>query len=133
MNRLFDGFLVDWDTGFPAAAWGAFTPRIDLTEGEKAFILSAELPGMTEKDIDLRLSGDLLTISGEKKNERKEQNGDHLFAERTFGAFSRTIRVPREVDQDKVQAEFRKGVLTVRLPKQAAAAPGSRKIAVSAE
>ncbi len=130
MNRLFDGFLQDWDRSLDRPS--GFTPRVDMTEDGKAFTLTAELPGMTDKDIEVSLTKDLLTIRGEKRNERLDERSGYYYSERTYGSFSRTVRLPREILADKMQADFRKGVLTVTLPKTTTGAPGARKIAIQA-
>jgi HSP20 family protein len=132
MNRLFDGFLQGWDKE-PAEGFGAFTPRIDMAEDEKSLILSAELPGMNDKDIEVSLSRDLLTIRGEKKHEQEQRRGNYFYSERSFGSFARTVRMPREVDADKVRAEFKKGILKITLPKTLPAGKETRKIAVTQE
>lgn len=130
MNRLFDGFLQDWGMHDLQRGISSFNPRIDMTEDEQSIRITAELPGMTDKDIDISLSRDTLTIKGEKKNEKEEQKGNYFYSERSFGAFSRTIRVPREIDAGKVQAEFRKGVLVITIAKTAPVTQETRKIPV---
>jgi HSP20 family protein len=124
MNRLFDEFF----RGFGLAPFGAlgeqwelFSPRVDVVEGDEQIEISAELPGMDEKDIEVSLSRDVLTISGEKreKEERKGENYYHM--ERSYGSFRRSIPLPCEIDGDKAEAAFKKGVLTITLPKTAKA------------
>lgn len=132
MNRLFDGFLQDWDRDHFTGGMTVFTPRIEVTEDEKAVTIAAELPGISEKEIDVSINGDSLTICGEKKDEREERKGNYFYSERSFGSFSRTIRIPGEVDADKIQADFGKGILRVVLPKTAQA-KNLRRITVKAE
>jgi HSP20 family protein len=132
MNRMFDAFNHNWGLGvFPEFA-GAVMPRLDVTEDAKAFTVTAELPGINEKDIDLSISGDTLTITGEKKEEKEDgdKNKSYYYSERSYGAFSRSITLPRQIEIDKVAASFKKGVLTITLPKTAAAVEATKKIDV---
>jgi len=92
-------------------------PDIDETEDDKAFYVSIELPGMDEKDVDITLSGRLLTIRGEKKEDDKQEGKDYYRRERKFGSFRRTLELPGEVDETKIEASFRKGILKVELPR----------------
>jgi HSP20 family protein len=144
MNRLFDEFDRDfWLTPFrrPTFAaepfwrrelsWSA-TPAVDIAEGEKAYEISAELPGLDEKDIEVKLANGGLTIKGEKREEKEERKKDYYLHERHFGAFERYFRLPEEVDAEKIEASFKKGVLTVTLPKRPEAQKAEKKIAVKA-
>jgi HSP20 family protein len=133
MNRLFDSFNRSWElTAFPEFA-GAFMPRMEVSEDAGVFIVTAELPGMSEKDIDLSVSGDTLTVRGEKKEEREDKSRNYYYSERSYGSFTRSIPLPRQVDTDRVSASFKKGVLTITLPKTAAAMDGTKKIPVKTE
>jgi HSP20 family protein len=117
-DRLFEDF---WrGVGASATAGGAFVPRMDVEEREGEYLVTAELPGLEEKDFQLEVHGDMLTISGEKKREGGEPRGAH-WSERAYGAFRRSIQLPNEVESDKASATFRNGVLTVTLPKSDAA------------
>jgi HSP20 family protein len=133
MNRVFDSFNRNWGLGAFPEFNGAFMPRLDVTEEAKAFTVTAELPGMDEKEIDLSLSGDMLTIRGEKKEEKEDKNKNYYYSERSYGSFLRTIPLPGQVATDKVSASFKKGVLTITLPKTAAAADATKKISVKTE
>lgn len=120
MDRLFDEMTTE--TARPSItpmAWGRefAMPNIDETEDDKAFYVSIELPGMDEKDVDITLSGRLLTIRGEKKEDEKEEGKDYYRRERRFGSFRRTLELPGEVDESKIEASFKKGVLWVTLPR----------------
>src|SRR5581483_12364722 len=96
IDRMFDSFFDGF--GRPAAvSWGGATPALDVAENDKEFIVTAEVPGVSEKDVDVTLAGDVLTIKGEKKAEQTQQNGDFSYMERRYGAFSRSIRLPFEV------------------------------------
>lgn len=130
MNRMFDAFNRNWDLGaFPEFA-GAYMPRLDVTEDAKAFTVTAELPGMSEKDIDLSISGDTLTIRGEKKEEKEDNKKNYYYSERSYGSFMRSVPLQRQVETDKVSASFKKGVLTITLPKTAEAVDATKKIDV---
>ena len=129
-----DNLFEDW---FGRTMGGALAPRVDVSETAKEMRLAVELPGVEEKDIDVSMSGNELTIKGEKRSEReekKDQEEGRVFhrIERSFGAFQRTVAVPFDVEPDKVTATFKDGVLTVTLPKPegAAAQPQSRRIEV---
>ena len=121
MNRVFDSFGRNWGLGAFPEFTGSFMPRLDVTEDAKAVTVTAELPGLSEKEIDLSLSGDTLTIRGEKKEEKEDKNRNYYYSERSYGTFMRSIPLPRQVETDKVSASFKKGVLTITLPKTAAA------------
>jgi len=96
-----------------------FWPSMDVHESEQMIEISAELPGMDEKDVKVTMSNDLLTISGEKRYEKDETKNDCRRFERRYGSFSRSIRLPTYTEFDKAEAEFKNGVLTVKLPKSA--------------
>jgi HSP20 family protein len=113
-----DSLFKDW---FGRSMGGALAPRVDVTEDEKAVTLTAELPGVNEKDIDVSLVGDQLTIKGEKRSEHKEKKDleGHVVhrTERSYGAFQRTMTVPYQVDPKEVSADFKDGLLRITLPK----------------
>lgn len=111
----------------------AFTmpaPAIDIMEDAAAYKLTAELPGMAEGDIQLELSGDMLTLTGEKKQESEHKDKNYTMSERAYGSFRRSFTLPDGVDRNKVEANFTKGVLTVTMPKLPAAAAETKKIEV---
>ena len=116
MDRLFDDFTRGF--GVPALAGeGLLTPRIDVAETDKDVELTAELPGMEEKDVEVTLVGDLLTVRGEKKREKEEKGKDYQLVERSYGSFVRHLRLPFDAQSDKVSATFKNGVLTVKVGK----------------
>lgn len=130
MNRLFEDFLK----GFALEPFGkrtgaAFEPKVNVSEREKEIVVSAELPGMDDKDIDVSLRKNELTIQGEKKEEKEEKESYHRM-ERSYGSFKKTLPLPCEVEDDKVEAQFKNGVLTITLPKAAEAIKGTKKINV---
>ena len=129
---MFDGMLGDW-TG-PMSLLdrrlGSWMPQIDVSETAKEIRVTAELPGMEEKDLEVSLVEGALTIRGEKSEEHEEDKGDVHRSERQYGMFERTIRLPSEVDADKVKASFKKGVLKITLPKTKEAQSNRRVIPV---
>ena len=145
IDQLFDDFGIGtWRSPFRSSffdiepfrrAKAAFTgmPAVDVTETEKGYKVVAELPGMDEKNIEVKIANGMLTIKGEKQEEKEEEKQDYYVRERSFGSFERTFPVPDGVDLDKVDASFKKGVLTVTLPKTAEAQKAEKKIAVKAE
>lgn len=108
------------------------TPRVDVSESDQAYDIAMELPGMTDKDIELTLSDDSLTVKGEKKEEREEKKKNYHLTERSYGSFQRTFRVPSGVDHNKVAASCTKGVLNISLPKTEDAKKKKRSITVKA-
>lgn len=134
MNRLFDNFFEDFGIQPFRSASGAFSgfnPHVSVTEDAKSLTVTAELPGMDERDIDLSITKDALRIRGEKKSESEHQEGKNcVYNEMTYGSFERVIPLSFEVEEDKVDASFKKGVLTVQLPKSAAARRDTKKISI---
>jgi len=108
-------------------------PAVDLAEKDGAYEITAELPGMEEKDIDVQFSDGMLTIKGEKREEKQEKKKDYHLSERHFGSFRRSFRVPEGVEPNKITAEFKNGVLSLTLPKSAQTKKKERKIAVKAK
>ncbi len=138
MDRLFDRFGNGF--GFPSfprmfdleptTTFAMSVPAVDVAETDKAFTLSAELPGMEEKDIDVSVTGDLLVLKGEKRQEKEEKDKNYYLSERSYGKFQRSFSLPAGIDRDRISAEFAKGVLTVTLPKSAEAQQQQKKIEV---
>lgn len=115
MDRIFDRI---WESDLPSpAAFGEWTPVLDVFEGKDELIVKVEVPGIEPKEIQLTLADQLLTISGEKKVEKEEKNEKFYRVERATGAFSRSLRLPVPVDPGKVSAVFKHGLLTITLPK----------------
>lgn len=105
-------------------------PAVDVAEREKEYEITAELPGMDEKDIDVKVANGMLTIKGEKKEEKEEKKKDYYVSERRFGSFQRSFTVPEDVAADKIDASFKNGVLTVVLPKSEEAQKREQKIEI---
>jgi HSP20 family protein len=143
IGRLFDdfgrGFLKPFGRSLFAAEplfrrelTLATMPAVDVVESEKAYELTAELPGMDEKNIEVKVVNGNLIIKGEKQEEKEEKNKDYYLHERNFGSFERSFGVPEGVDADKIEASFKKGVLTVTLPKKPEAQKPAKKIEIKA-
>ena len=116
IDRLFEGF----GRSFPAFGPAATTlPSMDVSESDNAIEIVAELPGLEKKDVELSLADNLLTIRGEKKNEREEKNKDYHLVERSFGSFSRAVELPQGVNAEDISAEIANGVLKVTVKKPA--------------
>jgi HSP20 family protein len=131
MNRLFNTFF---ESSAPAGHGSAQTmrrwiPAMDLVETEDAFVLRADLPGLSESDVNIELEDNVLTISGERKAEHEERKEGYYRVERASGTFSRSLTLPEGVDPEAVSANFERGVLEVRVPKPEARKP--RKVAIS--
>jgi HSP20 family protein len=142
MDRLFDRFgfglpgfrrMFDMEpmTRFDSP-FGIAVPAVDVTEDEKSYKIAAELPGASEKDIDITVTGDMLVLKGEKREEHEEKDKNRYLSERVYGSFQRTFEIPEGVDRDKIAADFSKGVLTLTLPKSAEAQKEQKKIEVTA-
>lgn len=140
MDRLFDRFGAGF--GFPSlrrmfdagppyeGAFGFATPMVDFSEDDTAYKLTAELPGADEKDIEVGVTDEILTIKGEKKQEKEEKTKNYYMSERSYGSFQRAFALPKGVEHDKIAAQFSKGVLTITMPKTAAAQSQRKKIEV---
>jgi HSP20 family protein len=132
MDRVFDSFWRDLEprsfltAGAGAAAW----PSVDVDETDADYKVAIELPGLDEKDVQLQLRDNALTISGEKRNEREDRDGGRYYAERVYGRFQRTIPFDAEIDADKVTAKASNGVLEVVLPKNPKASDKTRTIEI---
>ena len=113
LDRLFEGFGLD----IPFAAEGEWAPAMDITENQDVYTVKAELPGMDPKEIDVQVIGDILTVRGERKQEKEEKKENCIRTERVYGSFSRSVRLPSSVDAKGVEAKYTVGVLSIRLPK----------------
>ena len=136
LNRVFESLLRTVPGAGAAAALTPFTgegPRIDVAETESEIVVAADLPGLDEKDVEVSLAGDLLTIKGERKTESEKRLLSYRINERTFGSFSRSIALPSGIDADAVHASFKNGVLTITIPKTQEAAREATRVAVKGE
>jgi len=144
IDRLFDDFHpFDWRLPSSRSLLGlempklrtigwAVAPAMDLVEKDKEYEITAELPGIDEKNVEIKLSNQMLTIKGEKREEKEEKEKDYYLSERRYGSFQRSFQLPEGVDADKIEANFAKGVLTVKLPKTMEAQKAEKKITVKA-
>ncbi len=149
LRREVDRLFEDFESGFGRMPWAfgrrlfdmepfrrfereAATglPAVDMTETAEAYKISAEMPGLEEKDVEITLADDLITLRGEHREEKEEEEKDYHLSERRYGSFQRAFRLPPSVDRDRISAELRNGVLTVTLPKTAEAQQATRKIEV---
>jgi len=130
-DDLFNRCLVNPFNLGSLAQFGAWGPSLDLVESDNELTVTAELPGVNPKEIEVNVTGNTLTIRGEKKQEREEKGKDFHRVERHYGSFHRSVELPVAVDADQVKAEYKDGVLTLRLPKHPEAKP--KKIPVRAE
>jgi len=134
MNRLFDDFFGGAGSGLPSASFGGFGgfgwPHTDVAETDKEYRVTAELPGLEEKDIDLTFQDGVLTLKGEKKVEHEGEGALH--SERFYGCFQRSLPVGSDVDESKVNASFRNGVLTIVLPKSPEVVNKAKRIQINA-
>lgn len=133
MDILMDNFFSGFDLRPYSSRTDTFIPHVDVVDTDKEIKVSAELPGMEEKDIEVTITAEELTIKGEKKEEKEERGKDFYRSERSYGLFMRTIPLPALIETDNVTASFEKGVLVVKLPKTPQTLKGTRKIPVKTE
>lgn len=142
IDRLFDDFgMGPWRSAFRRGvfdvepflrgemSWGKI-PAVDIAETAKGYEITAELPGIDEKNVEVKYADGTLTIRGEKKDEKEEKKENYYLSERNYGSFQRSFRVPEGVDPDKVEAAFKNGVLTVTLPKTPEAQKKEKRIEI---
>jgi HSP20 family protein len=133
MESLFDNFFHGFEIEPTGRRTQAFIPSLNVSEDDKHIEVTAELPGMDEKDIEVNVSNDFLTIKGEKKIEQEEKGKNYYRVERSFGSFHRAVPLSAEVDENKVQAAFKKGVLKITLPKKTPQQAQTKKIEIQSE
>ena len=143
IDRAFDRMFSNWPrfeslmpTDFfsaPLSKMTAIEPRVDVTEDDNAYEITAEMPGVEEKDIEVTVKDNRLTLRGEKKSEREEKKKDYHMTERSYGSFQRSFLLPQDVDAGKIKAEFDKGLLTLTLPKTPESKTKERKVAIKAK
>jgi HSP20 family protein len=128
VNRLFEsGFSRRADH----SALTSWAPAVDIFETENELVVKADLPEVDEKDIDVRVENNMLTVRGERKFEEKTEKENYLRVERTYGTFSRSFSLPNTVNHEAIQADYKNGVLTVTLPKRAESKPKQVKVNVT--
>lgn len=139
MDRLFDEFSSSRNLfAGRGGMLGRFTPgnelvvdpAFEVTAGDNAYVITVELPGLDQKNIDVSVADGMVCVRGEKKEEREDSKKDYFISERRYGSFSRSFRLPEGIDESKIAAEMKQGVLTVTLPKSAEAKQKERKVPV---
>jgi len=136
MDRLFEDFAGDlspWsrlEVPFFGSREDGLVPTVDVKETEKEIVVTAELPGLQEKDVDLTIRDGVLSLKGEKKDESKKEGDNYYVTERRYGSFHRAFRLPDSANEDKATADFSDGVLTVTVPKKAEAVKTEKKIKI---
>jgi HSP20 family protein len=128
MDDLWGRFFGD--TGFPILSEATWAPALDVKETKENIVVTAEIPGLSAKEVEVTISGDMLTIKGEKKQEKEEKEESYHLIERRYGLFSRSIRLTTDVDAKNVKASFKEGVLTISLPKSEKAKEKQIKVAI---
>lgn len=130
MNRMFESFFEQPFGLRSMEDWKGFAPSIDVYETEKEIMVDAELPGMDEKDIEITLGNNILTISGKRESEETEKGKSFYRHELSYGSFKRSIQLPDEVDEDKIDATYSKGILKIVLPKSEQSVSQRKKIVI---
>jgi len=139
VDRVFDNFFGRRTVGaFPSFGFeelarpfsSAVMPNVDVKEADSSLVITAELPGMEDQDVEISVREGVLTLKGEKKEETSEEKEDVHITERRYGSFRRTFRLPEGAEEDKITAAFDKGVLTVIVPKSEVAETSEKKIAI---
>lgn len=136
-DRFFQGFPSPLLTGWPSVpsfeGRGPLKPKVDLSASEQEYLLTVEIPGVNEKDVRLDISGNTMTIRGEKKQEKEEKEKDYYRIERSYGSFQRVLSLPEDVDQEAVKASFKDGVLSVTMPRKALPKGAVKQIEITSE
>lgn len=133
IRRMFENPFTAATEPFPFAQPIGWFPAVEITESDNELTMSAELPGLDRKDVKIDLDGNMLTLRGEKREEKVEEGKqkEYHIEERTYGAFQRSFTLPMNVDNEKITADFDKGVLTVHLPKSRTTTTHGREIAIN--
>ncbi|HEV2341056.1 MAG TPA: Hsp20/alpha crystallin family protein [Candidatus Acidoferrales bacterium] len=127
MNRLFESNFPSRGSESTLTAWA---PAVDVYETENELVIKADLPDVSDKDLDVRVENNMLTIHGERKFEQKVKEENYLRMERSYGSFSRSFSLPNSVNTEAIKAEYKDGVLNITLPKRAESKPKQVKVAV---
>jgi HSP20 family protein len=131
MNRVFDESVGRHRGAQEPLNSGAWSPAVDIYETEQDIVLKAELPEINQKDIDIQLENNTLTLRGERKFERETKEENYHRVERAYGSFCRSFTLPSTVDQDKIKAEYKDGILKVTMPKREETKPKQIKVAIN--
>lgn len=130
MNRLFDSFFTGWPEPRKGLLEGEWTPSIDVAETDDKITVTVELPGIDQKEVDIAITDDVLTLKGEKKEEKEVKEKNYHRIERSYGSFQRSVRLPTSVKADKAKAAYKDGILTITVPKTEEVKPKQIKIDV---
>src|ERR1700693_6330580 len=133
VNRLFHESFSNQGSQDDSLATSSFAPAVDVYEDEHNITLKIEVPGIDEKDIDVRIENNVLTVHGERKFEKEEKEENYRRIERQYGSFTRTFNLPSTVDHENVQADYDKGVLKIKLAKKAEAKPKQIKVNIGGQ
>lgn len=128
VNRIFESAFPGHADSSALTTWA---PSVDIYETENELVLKADLPDVNEKDLDIRIENNMLTLRGERKFEQKVKEENYLRIERTYGSFSRSFSLPNTVNTEAIKAEYKNGVLTVEMPKRAESKPKQVKVNVT--
>lgn len=131
IDRLFDKAFTFDREAFPMVKEGVLKPEVDISGTDTEYIVTAELPGMTEEDISIEMKGDALVLKGEKRQEKKSEEEGYYRVERTYGSFQRVLTVPKDADVDNIKAKYKNGVITITLPRKAEAMQEAKKIEIA--
>ena len=130
MNKMISNvYENDWN--FPVRSKTNWSPEVDVKESDNSFTLTADIPGLTKKDVNLNVSDNVLSIYGERKVEDEKESGNFHYRERRYGSFSRTFNLPETVKEEDISASFKNGILIVELPKHEVALPKEREIKIN--
>lgn len=140
IDRMFNDFFKGFGfpeksfwSDLPATQTGWLKPTCDIAANDKEYTITAELPGVDEKNIELELVNDTLKIKGEKKQETEEKEKNYYRVERSYGSFQRTLTLPEDSDRDKINATFKNGIMTITIPRKTTGKPPAKKIDINAQ
>jgi len=128
--KAFESFLYDWSYRSSENNQAAWLPAVDILEKDGNLVLEAHLPGVAEKDVDVKLEGHVLTLTGERKLENEENKKNYHRMESSYGSFSRSFTLPDTVDAEKIKAEYKNGILTVTIPQRPEVRPRSIPVSI---
>ena len=126
INNVFEN---DWN--FSVRSKTNWSPAVDVKESDNSFTLTADIPGLTKKEVKVNITDGILSISGERKFEDEKENGNYHYRERRYGSFSRTFNLPETVNDEDISASFKNGILSIELPKHEVVLPKEREIKIS--
>ncbi len=130
MNHMVRNVFND-DWNLPVYRDSIWTPAVDVKENDGSFVLTADIPGLTKKDVKININNRVLNLHGERKEEKENEDGKFYYRERHIGSFSRSFQLPETVNEDGIQASFRNGVLSIELPKLEESLPKDLEIKIN--